>query len=458
MTSPMRFEQDLPALLADLYVGMSPDYRDDLFEQTATHRQRPAWTFPERWLPMSVATRRLPIAPVPWRMIGVLALVIALAAAALLLTAGSQRRHLPPPLGPAANGPLMFSTNGDLFERDGFTGAIRPLLTDPADRRLRGSHARRAAHRLPPPRRHVGLPDGGRRGRDEPASACCRSRVSDLWMQSSTDSQRLAISATVDGRRILQIVGIDGTNLSTVPLGDLRPLDFQWRPPDDRELLLRAMRPDGSVDLFTIRPDGSDLPGRSASTASGLDGPGRGLLGCRMEPVRHAHLVQRGRARPDDRRRPVPDPSRPPRRFRRHPAAGAARRRQPGLGAVVAGRQDDPRPAVPLQSGEVWLALLPADGSGPAREIGRHHFSADGTSLDMGWSPDGRQIIAVRRPDRLRLHRPDHGRRDEDRLACSTPSPTGVGTGSDLEPPMAARRRVALNRRRAGPVRPARRP
>ena len=30
MTSPRRFEQDLPALLADLYLAATPDYRDDL--------------------------------------------------------------------------------------------------------------------------------------------------------------------------------------------------------------------------------------------------------------------------------------------------------------------------------------------------------------------------------------------------------------------------------------------
>ena len=33
-----------------------PDYRDDLIRRTARTRQRPAWTFIERWLPMSVIT------------------------------------------------------------------------------------------------------------------------------------------------------------------------------------------------------------------------------------------------------------------------------------------------------------------------------------------------------------------------------------------------------------------
>jgi hypothetical protein len=108
MTSPRRFEQDLPALLDDLYVIGTPDYRDDLVRQTAAMRQRPAWTLPERWLPMDLATRRMPFASVPFRALIVLALIIILAAAALLLSVGSQH-PLPPPFGPARNGPLAYT-------------------------------------------------------------------------------------------------------------------------------------------------------------------------------------------------------------------------------------------------------------------------------------------------------------------------------------------------------------
>ncbi len=40
-----------------------PDYRDDLFRRTARTRQRPAWTFIERWLPMTFITARHSAAP-----------------------------------------------------------------------------------------------------------------------------------------------------------------------------------------------------------------------------------------------------------------------------------------------------------------------------------------------------------------------------------------------------------
>src|SRR5437867_13063954 len=104
MTTPRRFEADLPALLADLYLAGTPDYRDDLIQQTARVRQRPAWTFPERWLPVELVTTRVPLTRMPWRQIGVLALIAILLVAALAVYVGSHQQRLPAPFGIAANG------------------------------------------------------------------------------------------------------------------------------------------------------------------------------------------------------------------------------------------------------------------------------------------------------------------------------------------------------------------
>ena len=54
MTTDRRFESDLSDLLAELAPRRTPDYRDDVVRQTARTRQRPAWTFPERWLPVDL--------------------------------------------------------------------------------------------------------------------------------------------------------------------------------------------------------------------------------------------------------------------------------------------------------------------------------------------------------------------------------------------------------------------
>ena len=102
MSSDRRFEQELPGLLDDLYMGPMPAYRDHVLQQTARTRQRPAWSFLERWLPMVDIARQPVLVPrLPWRTIGLglvlLALLVAIVAAALVV---GGRPKLPPPFGP----------------------------------------------------------------------------------------------------------------------------------------------------------------------------------------------------------------------------------------------------------------------------------------------------------------------------------------------------------------------
>jgi hypothetical protein len=131
MTSPRRFEHDLPVLLADLYFAGTPDYRDDLVQQVARVRQRPAWTFPERWLPMDLATKAVPGAPrIPWRIVGVVALLAILLAAMLAFYAGSQR-PLPAPFGRAANGSVVVTEGGDIYTADPVTGTTTGIVVGP---------------------------------------------------------------------------------------------------------------------------------------------------------------------------------------------------------------------------------------------------------------------------------------------------------------------------------------
>ena len=130
MTAMDRFERDLPASLEGLAAPHTPDYLTDILGLTAATSQRPAWTFPERWLPMGeIAQHRAYFPSVPWRPILVTALLIALAAAALLVV-GSQQR-VPPPFGPARNGALAYG-NGDIYLRDSIDGAPRLVIGGPA--------------------------------------------------------------------------------------------------------------------------------------------------------------------------------------------------------------------------------------------------------------------------------------------------------------------------------------
>ena len=129
MTSDRRFERDLPDLLAELAPRAMPDYRDDIVRQTARMRQRPAWMFPERWLPESViSTRAFAAPPTRWRVVGVVVLLLLALAVGLAVLAGS-RPKAPAPFGRAANGLVAYETGGDILTADPVTGVAKALVS-----------------------------------------------------------------------------------------------------------------------------------------------------------------------------------------------------------------------------------------------------------------------------------------------------------------------------------------
>jgi Tol biopolymer transport system component len=132
MTSESRFERQLPTFLEDLYLGPSPDYRDEVLAAATRNRQRPAWTFPGRWLPMAdIATRPTLVPRLPWRTIGVALVIIALLAVAAFAIVGSRQTKLPPPFGNAGNGLVAYSSDGDIYTVDPRTGLTRAIVTGP---------------------------------------------------------------------------------------------------------------------------------------------------------------------------------------------------------------------------------------------------------------------------------------------------------------------------------------
>ena len=119
MSTTDRVERDITAWFGETAAPATPDYTDDILRQTARSRQRPRWTFSERWLPMSVITfGRVNLRPVPWRTVGLLAVLGLLLAVAAALYVGSQPQRLPPPFGAAANGLVAYSKDGDIFTVD----------------------------------------------------------------------------------------------------------------------------------------------------------------------------------------------------------------------------------------------------------------------------------------------------------------------------------------------------
>ena len=205
MTADARFERDITAVLEDLYLGPSPDYRAEAYAAATHRRQRPPWTFPGRWLPMADIAAAAPVGvPVRWRTLGVAVLVIALLVAALALVAGSQR-HVPTPFGLAGNGEIVAFANGDLVSIDARTGMSTTLLASP---------------------------DG---------------EVDPVY---SLDGTRIAFGRLVDDdKQLIYVANADGSDVHPITAQPMRSdgLRFEWAP-DSRSVLAEV--PGGSTWLL----------------------------------------------------------------------------------------------------------------------------------------------------------------------------------------------------------------
>jgi hypothetical protein len=133
MTTSNRLERELPTILEDIYLGWTPDYRDEVLATAFRNTQRAAWTFPGRWIPMlDVAVRPVAMPRLPLHALGVALLVIALLFAAVVAGPGSR---LPRPFGIARNGLITWAFEGDIWTGDPVDGTVRNVVaTDDLDR------------------------------------------------------------------------------------------------------------------------------------------------------------------------------------------------------------------------------------------------------------------------------------------------------------------------------------
>jgi len=134
MTTQRRAGDVLPPVLFELARGPYPDYIDGVLTSTARTRQRPAWTFPERWLPMVDLARAPAFVPrVQWRALSLALVLVALLLAALVAVYIGSQRPVPAPFGPARNGVIAYETGGDIYTADPATGEATAIITGPDD-------------------------------------------------------------------------------------------------------------------------------------------------------------------------------------------------------------------------------------------------------------------------------------------------------------------------------------
>jgi hypothetical protein len=269
MTTPTRLERSLPSILGDLAAGPIPDYIDDVLVQTARKRQRPGWTFPERWLPMAdIASRPAYMPRVSRRTIGLALVIIALIVVGTVVFIGSRQTRLPTPFGPAANGLITYESNGDIFVGDPVTGSTRLVVG--------GQEADRGPSysadgtwigflRVASPKEfdvYVVRPDGSDLRRLTPMPISNQSWVQ--WVPDSTHIATIRDIVAADGGCATTICSTSQLDLIDLSgkartIATAEGMDYvQFRPPDAHELMYRA-RVDGKWGLFAMDTDGTPV-------------------------------------------------------------------------------------------------------------------------------------------------------------------------------------------------------
>jgi hypothetical protein len=270
VNAEQRLDRDLPLILGNLAAGPYPDYIDDVLATTAQRRQRSAWTFPERWLPVEIATRPVPTPAFPWRQLGVLALIAALLAVALAAYIGSQPR-LPEPFGLAANGAVAYSVAGDIYTADPATGVVTPLVTGPmVDLRPQFSRdgsmlafERKADADDSRSDVYVVRADGSGLTRVTAEAVGLPRRVAEVTPEDfefSADGRSLLIPA---GGSLL-IAEADGSGVREVSFGSLGMMahESSFRPPDGSEILFvgsDGINANGGAGIYTVDPAGGAI-------------------------------------------------------------------------------------------------------------------------------------------------------------------------------------------------------
>ena len=231
----------------------------EVLARTVRTRRRPAWRIPERWIPMSAITSRFATSPrVPWRMIAVAVLTLALIAGAVFV-AGSLRHRVPPPFGPAANGAIYYSQDGDLMVADSLTSTPRILLggdTDDSGALLSPDGTRMVFVRGEIGNKDAQLWLAG-------ADGSTPRKLADVptigWAEWSPQSDTIAVLLN---RSQSKIVFVDAETGATQEIDSgLAAVDnLIWRPPDGAQLTMRGRDAKTTQwGIFQLDRDGTGL-------------------------------------------------------------------------------------------------------------------------------------------------------------------------------------------------------
>jgi Tol biopolymer transport system component len=262
MTGRPMTDDRFDALMAD-WLQSRADRSDEetvlraALARTGRARPRPAWSLPERWIPMQLTSRLQPtprLGPI-LAVIGLLLLALAVA----LVAVGSQHR-VPPPFGFARNGTFAWVADGQIVTTDLGSTTPRQLTTgDPTfNRPVFSRDGTKLAYER--------FTDADQTSADVIVAAADGSnpKVIDEGaigiMAWSPDGRSLAYMVKAQGpskyQMQLALTAIDGSSRTVI---DSLPGDA-WGPvwsPDSKRLLV-GVDPGGYTDTYVVDIDGKN--------------------------------------------------------------------------------------------------------------------------------------------------------------------------------------------------------
>lgn len=229
---------------------------ENVLERTARTRRRPAWRIPERWIPMSVLTTTVaPRSTIPWRTVGLIALLVLALLAGALVAIGRAHR-LPPPFGVAGNGSLVYSASGDVVARSGPTGTRVSLVTgsDFDDAPILAPDGSKFTFLRHGPGDKVALWVAAADGTGQRRLSLPFRTLS--WEDWSPTGDEVFV-ANENGETAFAIVPTDGTRATTIDLGVPVQVPMH-RPNHPDQISFLGKDAEGTRGIFLVGRDGRD--------------------------------------------------------------------------------------------------------------------------------------------------------------------------------------------------------